>query len=71
MEKGAVPLNYYPDQLRQIAAYCEALDKVEDAASTPIYPANGIRMVDNDGTFYGMLHDEIGGSWSFSPAVTP
>ena len=61
-------MNFYPDQLRQIAAYCEALNKVEDTASTSIYPANGIRMVDNDGGFYGTLNDEIGGAWSFALA---
>ena len=65
-------MNFYPEQLRQIATYCDALSKVTDESKDfPIYPANGIRMVDNDGGFYGTLHDEIGGSWSFSPAVTP
>ncbi len=26
-----------------------------------------VRIIDQDGTFYGTLQDEIGGSWSFKP----
>lgn len=60
-------LNLYPDQLRRIAAMCEALNKIddEDPPETQLMFEQGIPVIDEHGTTYGYLRDEIGGSWSF------
>lgn len=60
-------MNYDPEHLHQIAAYCEALDAVDANKTAPIFPRNGIVMTDGDGVIYGTLHDEVGGAWSFTP----
>lgn len=57
----------YPEKLRQIADYIDALGKVEDRGGDPVFPQNGIPVTDNDGTVYGYLFDDIGGEWCFYP----
>jgi hypothetical protein len=66
-------MNYYPEQLRRIAAMCEALNEIDGALA----PDTGgmtlqfrpIIVIDENDTEYGKLADEIGGAWSFFPVT--
>lgn len=63
--------NYYPEQLRSIAAMCETLDsydKLPEAAGELAFRFRTcVPIEDNDGTLIGALVDEVGGVWSFRP----
>lgn len=61
--------NFYPEQLRQIAAMCDALDKADSAFSgegMSLMLAQGIEVWTEDGVVVGHLRDEVGGAWSFT-----
>jgi hypothetical protein len=64
-------VNYYPDQLRGIAAMCEALNKADglDSPDCGVVFAQKLPLVhpDEPNVILGYLIDEIGGSWSFEP----
>lgn len=66
-------MNYYPEQLRQIAAMCEALNNVDKSSGVSagnLTIKNRIPVIDNEDdaeTPLGYLIDEIGGAWSFEP----
>lgn len=66
---------FYPDTLRAILAYIEALDAVDERVANEI-KADGlpylgkIHLLDSEGTDYGHLIDEIGGSWSWSVSIS-
>jgi hypothetical protein len=68
-QPGGRIVNYYPEALKAIIAYLEALNAAEkvvgDGENLP-YPAE-IKMTDNYGTDWGVLRDEIGGAWSWFP----
>ena len=65
--------NYYPDQMRAVLIMIDGLDRIDKAiGAMPGLPAipyfkGPIEVVDGDGTGYGELVDEIGGSWSWRP----
>jgi hypothetical protein len=65
-------MNYYPEHLKAIIAYCEALNAAEqvigkiEGGSMP-YPKR-VPMTNEDETDWGELVDEIGGAWSWRPA---
>lgn len=66
-------MNFYPEQLRQLAAMCDAMNKAD---SDDIAPSVGMAfMLDpvtvraEEGTVVGVLRDEIGGAWSFTPTT--
>jgi hypothetical protein len=62
-------MNYYPDALKAIVSYIEALNAVdktlEGADDIPYLAA--IPLTDAHQTNYGKLVDEIGGLWSWVP----
>lgn len=62
-------MNFYPDQLRAIVAYLDALDAIGKAHAGECVPfPKAVPLTDGYGGDYGHLRDEIGGSWSwFSP----
>ncbi len=65
-------INVYPDQLRQILAYIEALDGVDKQLieNRPDYPIGPKRIELHgyeDEADWGTLQDEIGGAWSWTP----
>lgn len=65
-------INVYPDQLRQILAYIEALDAVdkqfiENRPDFPIGPKPIQLHGYEDESEWGTLRDEIGGAWSWTP----
>lgn len=64
-------MHLYPEQLRQIAALCEALDKIEqvDGENSTLVLQQRIAVVEaqQPADVYGHLVDEIGGAWSFAP----
>lgn len=64
--------NLYPEQLKRIGDLCEALNKIDgddvpESGGVTIGLQQKIRVVDEHGTVYGYLSDEIGGAWSFLP----
>lgn len=65
-------MNYYPDQLRRIAAICEALDKADglEAEGEWAMLDNRIKVVHPHEPDFplGYLVDEDGLGWSFEPA---
>jgi hypothetical protein len=65
-------VNYYPEQLRVILLYIEALNEAEEKINkiNYFYPpyAKSINLTDEGGADFGELRDEIGGSWSWTPA---
>jgi hypothetical protein len=66
-------MNVYPEQLRQIVAYCEALNEADKKIGFDINPGMQvdllISVVDEDGrTVLGTIVDEIGGAWGFKAA---
>lgn len=62
-------INLYPEQLRQIADMCEALDKIDGVGSGPLRFKQGIQITDEYGEVFGYLGDEIGGVWGFWPGT--
>jgi hypothetical protein len=68
-------VNYYPDTLRTILVYIEALDAADKRVAEEI-KADGlpylekIPLKDSEGSDYGHLIDEIGGSWSWQVPAT-
>jgi len=66
-------VNYYPEQLRGIAALCEALNSVADAETeSKVAFKSRIPVIDADDVPerpIGYLVDEIGGAWSFEPVA--
>lgn len=66
-------MNIYPEQLKQIIAYCEALNTAEEdfqlatiGAGLTIHLA--VVVLDEENLMLGRLVDEIGGAWSFEMA---
>lgn len=62
-------MNLYPEQLRRLAEMCEALNQIDgesvpETAGVTLAFQNRIKVVDEYGTVYGYLSDEIGGAWS-------
>lgn len=53
----------YPEQLRDIAALCEALNAVDN--SNPVMRLGDIPVNDEAGVRVGWLVDEVGGAWAF------
>lgn len=71
--------NIYDRPLKVIVHYIEALNAAERAiteagfdneATAMPYPKE-IKLTDCDGSDYGVLRDEIGGSWSWFPPLPP
>jgi hypothetical protein len=65
-------MEYYPEQLRWVAALCEALtefDKNNTDINTHMIIKNRVPLVDqhDSNIVMGYLVDEIGGVWSFLP----
>jgi hypothetical protein len=59
---------FYPNHLRHIADILEGLDRIEATTDADLpYLRSGIELVDNDGGKWGIVRDEIGGSWSWIP----
>lgn len=64
-------MNFYPEQLEQLAKICRALNSVDSQASARVVLGQRLPVVDPDDdreTPIGHLIDEIGGAWSFKPA---
>lgn len=61
--------NLYPEQLRGLAAVCEALNAAEKELDD-LMLKSGIDVTDSNESVYGTLVDEIGGCWSFRPKDT-
>jgi hypothetical protein len=65
-------VSIYPDTLKTILIYIEALDEADKKIaelklSSPPYLLE-MPITDGDGINWGRLVDEIGGSWSWSPS---
>lgn len=64
-------MNFYPEQVQAILIYIRHLNAAEKDTESfegdciPFMSA--IKLIDRDGTDYGELRDEIGGSWSWFP----
>ena len=56
-------INLYPDQMRAIAAMCEALNAVGEEAVL----FNRISIQSSEGDNLGFLVDEVGGAFSWAP----
>lgn len=66
---------FYPGELRAVLNILDALDKIE-ASEDPKADknvglrANGVEIVNyEDDVVIGQVEDEVGGAWSFRPAV--
>jgi hypothetical protein len=66
-------VNYYPEQLRRIAAMCEGLNKADgletEGEGAVLSPRIKVVHPEAPDEVLGYLVDEIGGAWSFEPAA--
>lgn len=70
-------MNFYPKTIQAIVASIEALNALDTRLDEIGMGDDGVpylavvKLTDRDGTDYGTLRDEIGGSWSWFPPEVP